>query len=115
MPSALLNYAETNPALYYHHSTYVPLAAYTGKQLSSNFKITSIAQSSSGRKFVNSVESINYPIFGIQFHAEKNLYEWKVAAPHNFEADLITQYFANFLVSQARQSNHTFNGTADEN
>ncbi|KAL4497837.1 hypothetical protein ABPG72_000592 [Tetrahymena utriculariae] len=60
-------------------------------------------------------ESINYPIFGTQFHPEKNAFEWKADPTRHFESTLVSQYFANFFVQQAKQNVHSFNGTNDEN
>ncbi|KAL4442600.1 hypothetical protein ABPG74_007002 [Tetrahymena malaccensis] len=107
MPYQLSQFAQTQPGLYYNHETYVPMSAFSdGSLLSQNFKITSTAQNAQGYQFVNSIESIKYPMYGIQFHPEKNLYEWKVSAPHSYEAEQLTQYFANFFVNQARKNLH---------
>ncbi|EAR93075.3 class I glutamine amidotransferase (macronuclear) [Tetrahymena thermophila SB210] len=112
MPEQLAQHAQTEPALYYSHSTYVPLSAFTSQKLSSNFKITSTATyTPENYTFVNSIESIKYPMYGIQFHPEKNIYEWKVAAPHDYESEQVAQYFANFFVNQTRQNYHSFNGS----
>lgn len=41
-----------------------------------------------------------YPIYGVQFHPEKNPYEWapQLAIPHSSDAVLLTHAFARFVV-----------------
>jgi len=61
--------------------------------------------------FISSFEARNYPIWGLQFHPEKNIYEWSnkyTSIPHSPEAIKVGQYFAEFFVEQARQNSHTF-------
>lgn len=57
MPTNLLDYAEKNSSLYYHHQDYVTLEAFQNKKLSSNLKITSTCKNKLGYEFVNTVES----------------------------------------------------------
>ncbi|CAL8123308.1 unnamed protein product [Orchesella dallaii] len=66
--------------------------------------------------YVSAVESINYPFFAVQFHPEKNIYEWtkKENLPHSPEAIEAAQYFAMFYVDQARKNTHSFNSTTEE-
>ena len=46
----------------------------------------------------------------MQFHAEKPQFEWNPAEQinHSYESILAMQYYSNFIVSQARKSNHKF-------
>ena len=46
--------------------------------------------------------AINYPIYGVQFHPEKNGFEWMVdeAIPHSQHAVIIMQNLANFFVQE---------------
>jgi len=82
---------ETFPAVYYHHNSGVPPSAYQfNKALNSSLKITSIGYNSTNYPYVATFEAYNYPIYGSQFHPEKNLFEWKVNAPHDFKSDLVT-------------------------
>ena len=32
-------------------------------------------------EYLSSIEAINYPFVGVQFHPEKNIYEWSVKEP----------------------------------
>lgn len=66
--------------------------------------------------FVSSMESRNFPAYGVQFHPEKVLFEWisKVNIAHSFNAVKAAQYFSNFFVNEARKSQHKFSSEAEE-
>ena len=51
-----------------------------------------------------------YPFYGVQWHPEKNAFEWEPtqATSHTSHAVEITQATANFFVNEARKSNHHF-------
>lgn len=57
-----------------------------------------------------------YPIFGTQWHPEKNGFEWRVNStiPHTTNAVQVMQYMANFFVEQARQNTNRFDSLDDE-
>ena len=63
-----------------------------------------------GRVFGSTIEGRKYPVFGTQWHPEKNIFEWTEheAIPHSVEAVRVAQYTANFFVDLARQSTHAF-------
>jgi len=47
-----------------------------------------------------------YPIYAIQWHAEKNQYEWSTTEniPHSAEAVQLGQYMGNFFISQGNNN-----------
>lgn len=57
-----------------------------------------------------------YPFFGVQFHPEKNLYEWIINRniTHTSTAIRAAQYFANFFVDETRRSQNRFPGGVTE-
>ena len=48
--------------------------------MSSFWNLTSTTKSSYNEEFVSTVEAKDYPVYAVQYHPEKNLYEWKVKA-----------------------------------
>ena len=69
-----------------------------------------------GKEFCSVIEGKNMPVYGTQFHPEKNNFEWngEWAFPHSANAVAVSQYFANWFVAQARKSQHAFPSVADE-
>lgn len=68
-----------------------------------------------GMRYVSLFEAKDFPIFGWQWHPEKNPYEWvnrkrHMNIPHNPAAIRVSQFFANFMVDEARKSRHRYAG-----
>ena len=62
-------------------------------------------------EFIALLEARDYPIWGSQFHPEKNSYEWSRKyknIPHTKEAMEATIFFANYFVEQTRRNFHEF-------
>ncbi|XP_076762197.1 gamma-glutamyl hydrolase-like [Xylocopa sonorina] len=83
---------------------------------SNKFRILSLNNDWNGIEFISSLEHVTLPFYGLQFHPEKNLYEWvrNKYIPHGANAIKIAQYFANFFVSEARKSKHKFSSEEEE-
>ncbi|XP_033338286.2 gamma-glutamyl hydrolase [Megalopta genalis] len=80
------------------------------------FKILSVNYDKIGEEYISSFETIGYPFYGLQFHPEKNLYEWKedLKIPHGENAARVTQFFANFFVDEARKNHNYFTNVNEE-
>lgn len=78
--------------------------------LSQQWRVLSVNNDINGVEFISSIQSRMYPFYGVIFHPEKNSYEWKSNKniPHSSDAVLVMQYFANFLVNEARKNFHSF-------
>lgn len=61
-------------------------------------------------EFISTMENTRYPIYGVMFHPEKNLFEFQTTKkiPHTRNAVVISQYFANFFISETLKNNNTF-------
>lgn len=87
------------------------------------FHITSTNFDRNGRPFVSTIESRNYPIYGTQYHPEKNNFEFGLrhglspftkyysdepyeAINHSEEAVELSMQLAFFFVGQVRRSTH---------
>jgi len=88
----------------------------SNSKLSSFFNVLSTNVDRKGREFVSGWESKKYPIYGIQWHPEKNPFEWNLqeSLPHSPEAVMVAQYMSNFFVSESRKNNHHFKNIAQE-
>lgn len=73
-------------------------------KLNSDWRVISLNDDDNGIRFISTVESNTRPYYGVQFHPEKNIFEFKAnkAQPHTFEAIQVGQYFANFFINQGR-------------
>ena len=54
--------------------------------------------------FFSPATAKDYPIYGVQFHPEKNGFEWiaEEAIPHSEHAVIIMQNLANFFVEEGQ-------------
>lgn len=75
--------------------------------LSEYFKLLATSFDDDGLEYAALIEHWTLPIFGSQFHPEKNQFEWANddkhnAIPHTPNAMDSAQYFANFFVNQGK-------------
>ena len=74
---------------------------FTASGLDQFYDIAATSEDDNGLTFIASMEAKNYPIWGVQFHPEKNMYEWRqTSIPHSAPAVAVGQYFANFFVNE---------------
>ena len=102
-----------------HHDGIKPATFASDDRLKAFYNVLSTNVDGQGRPFVSSFEAKSYPFAGTQWHPEKNNFEWGTtlgphAIPHGAAATAVSQYVADFVVSQARQSSHSFASPADE-
>jgi gamma-glutamyl hydrolase len=103
------NMASLNVSLLSHYHGISPQAYVQYPALGNMFKVLSHMKDKSGTTFVGMVEGVKYPIYGTQFHPEKNLFEWNQASiPHFYEAVDMAQFLSNFFVTQARKNPNLF-------
>jgi gamma-glutamyl hydrolase len=95
--------------LYFNHEDGLKESSFrNSKNLTSFWKATSTTRSKTGDVYVSTLESKEYPIFAVQFHPEKNLYEWRIAADRTDGGALISQILSNKFVEFARQNTNRF-------
>ena len=67
--------------LYYHDNYAIKTNTFNQNQLLRKFwTMVGTSTSPYNEEFVAIMESKEYPFYGVQFHPEKNMYEWKVVA-----------------------------------
>lgn len=88
----------------------------TDFNLDSEWRVMSVNKDWNGMEFISTIEHVNYPFYGVQFHPEKNLYEWVLNKniSHSSNAILASQYFAQFFINEARKSDHHFANAKNE-
>ncbi|OQV13283.1 Gamma-glutamyl hydrolase [Hypsibius exemplaris] len=92
------------------HHFCVSVEDYKKFNLTQAMRLLSTSTSPGGEVFVSSVEVVDRPFYGVQFHPEKSNFEWMInsVVSHSAEGVLVSQYFANFFVSEARKNLHRF-------
>jgi gamma-glutamyl hydrolase len=71
-----------NQLVVFSHSFGVSPAMYAkSAQLSSFFKPLAISRDRKNKEYVAIAEAWEYPIYGCQFHPEKNVFEWLITLP----------------------------------
>lgn len=108
---------QTPPLVMENHMSGVSMELWLdNKKLNDFFSVVSYSLDRNGTKYVSTIEARDYPIYGTQWHPEKNAFEWttKESIPHGPEATLLTQGVANFLVSEARKNTHQPKSKEDE-
>ena len=82
---------------------------YKEKELSSMFKVIATNIDDNGTEYVSITEAYKYPFYTVQFHPERNLYNFaKPNIPHSVEACELTNLFALRFVQVAKRNKNSF-------
>ncbi|XP_077022976.1 gamma-glutamyl hydrolase [Tamandua tetradactyla] len=67
-------------------------------------------------EFISTMEGYEYPIYGVQWHPEKAVYEWgkEKGISHSPHAVKAAFYLAEFFVNEARKNSHHFDSQEEE-
>ena len=72
------SYLTNEKAMYFNHRYgFSNDTFYNFDNLKSFWDVLSYNHDKNGKVFVSMIESKKYPIYGVQFHPEKNSMEWK--------------------------------------
>ncbi|XP_066959344.1 gamma-glutamyl hydrolase-like [Macrobrachium rosenbergii] len=97
------------------HAYCVTETKFMEKNVNESFKIISTSFDKDGVEYISTVEHKTLPIYGLQWHPEKNLFEWVYGSiPHTMEAVGAAQYVVNVFVEKARQNNQKFSDVNEE-
>lgn len=99
-----------------HHYGMYPSHFMNTPSLANMFNLLSTNKDRNGVEFVSTIEAFKFPIYGAQWHPEKNPFEWGKdsqgipleAINHSPDAIKIAQYASNFFVEEARKNSHSF-------
>ncbi|OQS05043.1 gamma-glutamyl hydrolase [Thraustotheca clavata] len=107
---------------YFHHLGITTEHFLATESLSSFYKATATSLDRNGVEYIAAIEAKEYPIYGIQFHPEKNPYELGELANgnvygtinHSYEAIMAAQAFSHFFIREAKKNHHRFPTTDEE-
>ena len=95
--------------VFYHNHYAVKIDTFNQNQYLRKFwNLIATSTSPYNEEFVAMFEAKDYPFFAVQFHPEKNLYEWEVAADRSAEGTEIVQIMSNRFIDIARQNPNRF-------
>ena len=104
--ASVQHWLATEPLTYnLHHEGIEPRRFAANKGLHESMNVLATGADRKGRAFVAQMEHKTLPIYGNQFHPEKNGAE--KGAPSSAHAVAIAQQLSAFLVSEASKSNHS--------
>lgn len=109
-PLHVLQELATSHITHNWHMWCITPSNFTDNGLAKEWKVLSTNLNSRGLKFISSVEHKVLPFVGIQFHPEKNAYEWIMTQdnPHTRIAVENARFFFDWLVAQSALSHHYF-------
>ncbi|XP_015687349.1 gamma-glutamyl hydrolase [Protobothrops mucrosquamatus] len=114
-PEEIYELLASEPVSSHFHSWSLSMQNYTkNKKLRNFYKI--LTTNFHNVEFISTMEAYSYPIYGVQWHPEKNPFEWKnsTGIPHSSASIKVTFFLADFFVNEARKSNHHFSSKKAE-
>ncbi|XP_043363738.1 gamma-glutamyl hydrolase isoform X2 [Dermochelys coriacea] len=115
-PDFLLRKLATESLTAHFHHWSLSMQNFTQNEKLRNFYKILTTNTHADVEFISTMEAHKYPIYGVQWHPEKNPFEWKNSSgiPHSASAMKVAYYVADFLVNEARKSLHHFPNTGEE-
>ena len=106
----LLNRLQSGDGILYfnHHFAITKEYFLNSQPLRKFWNVESYTTTSFSEDFLSTFKAKDYPFFGVQFHPEKNLFEWKVYADRSESGAEIVQIISNKFVEMARKSKNSF-------
>ncbi|GFO38208.1 gamma-glutamyl hydrolase [Plakobranchus ocellatus] len=104
---------KTDSVTYHTHNYGVHLWKFqTQPELVQFFSVIATNVDANNKSFASMIEAKDprYPMYGSQWHPEKNSFDWDPTKAVNHSASGIraTQYLANFFIGEARKNKHQF-------
>ncbi|KAL3631477.1 Gamma-glutamyl hydrolase 2 [Castilleja foliolosa] len=105
-PPVLINKLSTDCLVMQNHRYGIsPEKFQKSKSLCSFFEILTTSADHDDKVYVSTMKAHKYPVTAVQWHPEKNAFEWGLSRiPHSEDAVQVTQHVANFIVREARMS-----------
>ncbi|XP_068860950.1 gamma-glutamyl hydrolase [Aphelocoma coerulescens] len=115
-PDDVLHALATEPLTSNFHVWSLSLENFTNNEELRTFYRVLTTNTDDEVEFISTMEAYKYPIYGMQWHPEKNPFEWKDSPgiPHSPSAVRAAYYMADFFVNEARKSLHHFSSEDEE-
>lgn len=112
----IIHILQTLPVTSNHHFKCVTEESLRRFRLELHWRVMSTNADEHNVTFVSSSESRRYPFVGVQFHPEKNAFEWQPGQnnPHFRKAVYSARYFYDWFVHEAGRNEHHFSTADDE-
>ncbi|XP_055737820.1 gamma-glutamyl hydrolase-like isoform X2 [Salvelinus fontinalis] len=108
-PAEVLDALASEPITENSHEWSLTLENYTRNADLRKFYKVLTTNSDGKTEFVSTMEAYGFPIYGTQWHPEKNAFEWtRPYIPHSPSAVKTTFFMADFMVNEARKNFHKF-------
>ena len=104
------NFATQNVTDNEHHNGVTPQEFIENPSLPAFYSVLSTNKDLNGVEFISTMEGRNYPIYGVQWHPERTLFEWYIYqnTNHSMAAVECAQYVGRFFAGEARKNCHHF-------
>lgn len=116
-PQTVIDILDQKPVAANFHQFCITPENFTSSGLDQSWRIIATNKDKDGLEFISAFEHKTFPYYGVQFHPEKNLYEWHKSATivHSVDAVKSSQYFAEFFVQETRKSTNLFKTEGEVN
>ncbi|XP_043537274.1 gamma-glutamyl hydrolase-like [Chiloscyllium plagiosum] len=100
----------------FHHFSLSVKDFLQNEELRKFYSILSTNYDRKGVQFVSTMEGIQYPFYGVQWHPEVNRFQWQqhVSFPHSPNAVQVSYLLSDFFVNEARKNFHHFSNLKEE-
>ncbi|RAL49081.1 unnamed protein product [Cuscuta campestris] len=106
-PELLKKLSEDSLTMNHHRWGISPETFQANADLCNFFKMLTTSADKDSRIYVSTVQAKSYPVTAVQWHPEKNAFEWGLSKiPHTEDAVRVTQHVANYFISEARKSSN---------
>uniref|UniRef100_A0A1A9X0N4 folate gamma-glutamyl hydrolase n=1 Tax=Glossina brevipalpis TaxID=37001 RepID=A0A1A9X0N4_9MUSC len=112
----IIHILKTYPVTANFHLYCFTQETFAAMKLNEIWRVMSLNHDWDGLEFISTTEHLRYPFYGIQFHPEKNLFEFvkNRNITHTSLAIRTSQYFGNFMVNEARHNHQYFANRTEE-
>jgi len=118
LPSEIVKFLATeNVTMNFHHDGVTPETFNSNTKLSGFYDLLSTNSDRKGRVFVSTMEAKDWPIYGTQWHPERQQFEFNdvdVGFNHAYDSIRANSAVGAFFVNECRKNNHQFVNKTEE-